>query len=71
MSKENKGRLEDWWIDNNLRGGVVNGRVYGHPTFKDGVNIRTSTIVDFLDDNNKVETRNSIYTLGVAAVIMA
>jgi hypothetical protein len=40
---------------------VLTGNVYGHPKFVDGHSIVTSEIVS--RDGNRVETRNTIYTI--------
>lgn len=75
MSKEKEimGRIENWYEGNpygyaSLDGGTmcIFGEVYDDPRgrFEDGDSIRTSGIVKLDEENNTVETRNSIYTLG-------
>lgn len=54
-------RLEEWEMYPFY---TLTGKVYDHPRFKDGDKIVTSRIhvADF--PNNKIETINTIYTLG-------
>lgn len=67
-------RLENWsfCVDNSnpflapeLRKSYVYGEIYEDDKgrFKDGSNIRTSTIVDFDINNMIIKTRNSTYKL--------
>lgn len=56
-------RLDEW----DFFGGLLYGKVYGHPGFKDGEEVRTSPVVsppDSVKEGNEVETKNTIYTLG-------
>lgn len=56
-------RIENWRIaDNSLIGDA-----YGHPRFKDGTPVRTSTIMEIPmmpEEGNTVETMNTLYKLG-------
>jgi hypothetical protein len=61
METNNKPTVElrDWCI----RYGSAYGKAYGHPRFKDGTPIVTSSIVSMntKDDMVIIETRNTIY----------
>lgn len=69
MSKENKGRIENWWIKTTSYGDVVVGVIEGHPDFPDEALLRTSRVVNITED--LLETRNSLYTLGKPAHIVS
>lgn len=43
----------------------LRGNVYGHPKFKRGASITTSTILAFDAKNRTVRTKNSEYRLGL------
>jgi len=54
-------RIEQWCIvDNRLV-----GKVYGHPVGKDGSKIQSTEILVKHFEKNIVETKNTIYMLGV------
>ena len=60
-------RIENWVI----RIGRLHGDAYGHPRFKDGTGVSTSTIIDMPDDpaeGDIIETRNTLYRLGAKGV---
>jgi hypothetical protein len=66
-------RIENWSIstDNSnsflapeLRSRYLNGQVFGHSRFKDGVNVSTSALQE-LDMKSKIaRTHNTVYELG-------
>lgn len=61
-TKKYGGRLEDWlWVGN-----VIFGSLYDDPAkrFEEGADVRTSVVIKLDEVNNKLETKNSIYTLG-------
>ena len=56
--------INHWMIlsDNKLAGQITN-----HPEHEDGAWIRTTNIVSYDSEGNWVETKNTIYILGVPA----
>jgi hypothetical protein len=60
-TKPHKGTIVGWQINNLSDRPTVRGRVYGHPVIADGEMIQTSYIVNL--DGDKLETRNTLYTL--------
>ena len=67
--KKYGGKLENWkvvdWC-NSLGETVVYGKLYNDPAgrFPDGEVVRTSYVVKLDYENNKLETKNTIYDLG-------
>ena len=72
-------RLENWSVISTPVGTVqLTGEAYGHPDFPDGKIIYSSAIITVTPSNkgrlqkeDKVETLNSIYFLGVAETTTA
>ena len=66
-------KLENWsvgcepdsYLPPEMQTQFLCGEVYNHPKYPNGHRIKTSCIVDVLED--LVWTRNSLYRLGVAA----
>ena len=68
MSKPLRGTIQNWkehvW-DASMGEVVVMGNIFGDEgRFEDGTFIRTSAIVKLDYENKKLETLNSVYTLG-------
>lgn len=63
MAEKKQCRMEDWQIIDYR----LHGKIYDHPHFPDGKQVRTSIILsapDEADRNGYIETRNTIYKLG-------
>jgi len=54
-------RLEDWFVGPN---DLLFGKVYGHPSIKDGEVIVTSRVVSWDKEKKQATTRNTNYILG-------
>jgi len=62
--KKPKVCLNDWaytW------GGRLSGRVTGHPNHQDGELVFTTKAIAFDPEGNWIETKNTVYILGVPA----
>jgi len=62
MDKPYKGRIDNWYKREYADGFIIVGIPVGHPKFVDF--IYTSKVVKLDEENNKVETMNSLYDLG-------
>ena len=71
-NKEDKyqgGTIKNWWANTNEEGEVITlaGYIYGDDRWPDGVDIRTSYVVnleyDEATETGVVETRNTVYLL--------
>jgi len=68
-------RLEDWalfyvggeYTPPELLKRKLTGKVYGHPRFEDGVEITTSSLIEFDVSKCLAVTKNTTYTLGKAS----
>lgn len=59
-------RIENWWVEDNPSGSKsLCGEVHDHPVQSNGTIVRTSRILHV--DETKVETVNTVYTLGKEA----
>ena len=67
MAKILMGRITGWREATDHYGDwCIRGTIAGHPYIKDGHEILTSPIVKISEDGTEVETKNSIYKLGLA-----
>jgi hypothetical protein len=65
-------RIENWSVGEDAdpytppecKRPLLQGEVFGHPSFPDGTFIRTSSIVSASPDGTLVRTRNNEYVLG-------
>ncbi len=71
-------KLENWSIvrdESNpflapeLRNVVLQGEVYGHKNFEDGVNVSTSSLEEINVESRIAQTRNTTYELGEPSII--
>lgn len=67
------GTIENWYITDSLfsTGKLVNGNLFGDPMkrFEEGAFIHTSLVVKLDEEKGLLETRNSLYSLGVKDVV--
>lgn len=58
-------RLENWVVTQWFSQAIIDGLIYNDTRWEDGTRIYTSAIVKIDTENEIVETRNTLYKLGV------